>query len=204
MPEETNTLGTTSIREIRQERHVQPENPEQPPSPPVEIDLGSESTESAPDSSFEPVNSPGDQPAGLKPRSSPLGLLAAIIAGGIIAYGLVSLIPDNWRINLGGSSKPKKGLLSNRPGADGPSGEFSIKKSSKSKSEQKSSPEKTSKKTTAPTTPEGQEAAELLKDAKKLLADKKTDEANTILERILNEFAETDAATEAEKLLGEQ
>ena len=177
---------------------MQPENPEQPPSPPVNIDLGSEPT----DSSFEPVDFSVDRPAGLKPRSSPLGLFAAIIAGGIIAYGLVSLIPDDWRINLGSSAKPKKGLLSNRPGAGGPSGGFPIKKSSKS--EQKSAPEKPAKKTTTPTTPEGREAAELLKEAKKLLADKKTDDANTLLERILNEFAETDSAVEAEKLLSQQ
>ncbi|GAB4134753.1 MAG: hypothetical protein Tsb009_00090 [Planctomycetaceae bacterium] len=141
-------------------------------------------------------------------RSSNWGFLAAIVAGGLLAFGIVSFIPENWRWNLGDSSGKSPSANTDGNPQQGNSGQKNFSKftsppkpgSLLSKPTEKS----VARKPSTPKTPEGREAAKLLEEAKSLLAKKKTDEANDILERILNEYSETAAATEAEKLYANQ
>lgn len=155
-----------------------------------------------PDASENPA--PVDNsPPGLRPRKSQWGLLIAIVIGGTIAFGLVQLIPDDWRINVGGSKPDRQ-----KPSAEGQSTARREKETPKVKADNAARNGETSSAARTPErkpsltkTKEDSEAAELLKEAKALLAAGKEDEAVSRLTRILNEFMNTAAADEASKLL---
>lgn len=146
------------------------------------------------------------QPGGRGPREKPgamLALLLAVVAGGLIAFGLVQLVPDSWRINIGGKGATSAGgrKQANRPARNKASGDNAATPSIEAGSLNRTGRDVPEQKRTPPDTPEERAATQLLDEAKALLAAGKRDQAIPLLEKTYSAYPGTAAAVEALKLV---
>ena len=151
-----------------------------------------------PDISVTPEPDTGSRHTARAARSkkSLWGLLIAVLGGGAIAFGLVQLIPDNWRIDVGKNSKPRKKPRANRQPAN-----LQLGKGGSTKRAVLPVERNPVRKPSPPRTREDHEAVKLLEQAKALIAEGKKDDAIDLLEQIRNQYPGTTSEPEAVKLL---